>query len=264
MKHRIIPITNVARLQEAGQLLLDRAPNTPGMGLIYGDTGLGKTTAAVWYMNQCNAVLVRALAVWTPQAMLEAILRELSVEPRQWSCAKMAMTIVERLAESNRPLFIDEADYLLDRQRMTETLRDLHDLASVPVILIGMAGIQNKIGLRRRQLAGRLMRWVEFQPATLVDTMMLAEGLCEVKVTEELVDLLHKKTGGHVRHIIVGLSQIESLARREGLNTVSAKHWPSDAPFFIAGPDSVPRSNPTPKRDPRPAAPVLAIGEAVR
>lgn len=263
MKHRIVTTTNVARLREAGDLLLNRAPNTPGMGLIYGDTGLGKTTAATWYMNQCNAVLVRALAVWSPQAMLEAILRELNVEPRQWSCAKMAMAIVERLAETNRPLFIDEADYLLDRQRMTETLRDLHDLASVPVILIGMKGIEHKIGIRRRQLSGRLMRWVEFLPADMGDTKLLADGLCEVGISEDLLALLHQKTGGLVRHIVVGLAQIESHARRTGLATVSAKDWPSDRPFFVGGPDEPSRGRAPkapPPSPPPPRSPVTDIG----
>lgn len=251
MKSRIVPISNVARLQEAGQLLLNRAPNTPGMGLVWGDTGLGKTTACVWYMNQCNAVFVRAMALWTPTTMLKAILRELAIEPRQSSCAEMAMLIVDKLAEGNRPLFIDEADFILDKHRMVETLRDLHDLASVPVILIGMAGIQNKLGNKLRQLTGRMMRWVEFQPATMNDALMLADQLCEVQVAEDLVAMLHASTSGHVRNIIVGLAQIETLARREGLDIVRAKDWPKRASFFFAGkatptPVSVPEASPMP------------------
>lgn len=238
MKHQIIPISNVARLREAGQLLLDRAPNMPGMGLIYGATGLGKSTAATWYMNQCNAVLVRAMANWTPSAMLKAILRELSVDCRETSCSEMTTAIVESLARHNRPLFIDEADFLVKRHRMLETLRDLHDLASVPVVLIGMDGIHNKVAKESPQLAGRLMQWVEFQPATLTDTALLADGLCEVKVFEDLVALLHEKTGGHVRNIIVGLAQIETHARRKGLGIVRARDWPDDKPFFVSAPPS--------------------------
>ena len=210
-------------------------------------------------MNQCNAVFVRALAVWTPSAMLEA-LRELNVRGRQSSCSRMAMAIVERLAAANRPLFIDEADYLLDRQRMTETLRDLHDMASVPVILIGMAGIQHKIGLRRRQLAGRLMRWVEFQPADLADTVALADGLCDIKVAEDLVARIHEETAGLVRHIVVGLAQIETFARKHGLSTVRAKDWPSDRSLFISGPDQARES--VKRAAPKPRAPLSVIAGA--
>lgn len=238
MKHQIIPISNVARLREAGQLLLDRAPNMPGMGLIYGATGVGKSTAATWYMNQCNAVLVRALANWTPSAMLGAILRELSVDCRETSCSAMTDVIIEALARHNRPLFIDEADFLVKRHRMLETLRDLHDLAAVPVVLIGMGGLHNKVAKESPQLAGRLMQWIEFQPATLADTALLADGLCEVKVFEDLVARLHEKTGGLVRNIIVGLAQIESLARHKGLAIVRARDWPEDRPFFVSAPES--------------------------
>lgn len=238
MKHQIIPISNVARLREAGRLLLDRAPNMPGMGLIYGTTGVGKSTAVTWYMNQCNGVYVRAMANWTPGAMLKAILRELAISGKETSCSDMTETIVEYLARHNRPLFIDEVDFLVSRRRMLDTLRDLHDLASVPVVLIGMGGIHNKVAKESPQLAGRLMQWVEFEPATLADTVLLADGLCEVKIFEDLVALLHEKTGGLVRNIIVGLAQIEAHARRKGLAIVRARDWPEDKPLFISAPPS--------------------------
>lgn len=223
MKHKTVSISNVRRLVAAGQALINRAPNEPGMGLIHGPTGAGKSTATAYYVNQCDGVYVRATALWVPSAMLGVIQRELDLHPRGSNAAQIDV-IVESLARSNRPLFVDEADYLVDQKRMVETLRDLHDLSTVPVILIGMEGLQRKI-MAWRQLAGRIAQWVKFAPATLEDAEKLARELCEVEVDRDLVAELHAKAAGSVRLICVGLSRIEHGAKARGLRKMSLAEW---------------------------------------
>jgi len=250
MRYKICHTKNVARLSEAGDSLINRGPGMPGMGLIYGPTGYGKSTSATWFVNQCNGIYVRAMAMWCPSAMLAAILRELDIE-QYGNNAVMCDRIIENLARHNRPLFIDEADYLLDSKRMVETLRDLHDMATVPVILIGMDGIQRKL-LGRQQLAGRLAEWVEFAGADIEDARVLADGLCEVKVGDDLLEQLHlaasaKLKGGKIvggasaRLMVVGLSRIEQLARHRGNKVMHLKDWPRGRDFFL-GDAPVPQS----------------------
>jgi hypothetical protein len=242
MKFRICHTKNVARLAEAGDALIHRGPGMPGMGLIYGPTGYGKSTAATWFINQCHGVYVRALATWSPSALLSTILRELDIEPRGNNAQKTDV-VIEKLAQHNRPLFVDEADYLLDAKRMLETLRDLHDLATVPVILIGMDGIQRKI-VSRQQLTGRLLEWVEFEGADMEDARILADQLCEVTVADDLLAQLQqaasaKRRGGEIiggasaRLIVVGLSRIEHFARARNLKSVDAAKWPRGRSFFL-------------------------------
>src|SRR5699024_11974997 len=50
----------------------------PGMGLVHGETGTGKTTALTWLRNRphVNAVYVRALALWTPSDIGREACRE--------------------------------------------------------------------------------------------------------------------------------------------------------------------------------------------
>lgn len=237
MKSKIIPISNVARLSEAGDALLQRAPGMPGMGLCHGPTGYGKTTAIAWLATRQHGVFVRALATSTPSSLLESICRELAIMRRASNVATVE-AIVEKLAETNRPLFLDEADYIVDQKRLVETLRDIHDLASVPVILIGMAGIQRKI-TERQQLSGRIAQWVEFQPATAADARMLASELAEVEVADDLVQQLHQASHGSVRHIVVGLNRIEQFARSRGTARIAANDWPRGADFFLG---NAPRS----------------------
>ncbi|KAF1692730.1 DNA transposition protein [Pseudoxanthomonas jiangsuensis] len=238
MRSRIVPISNVARLSEAGDALLNRAPGMPGMGLVYGPSGYGKTTAVAWLATRQHGVFVRALATTTPSSLVESICKELGIARRQSIVATIEV-IVERLAETNRPLFVDESDYITGSTRLVETLRDIHDLASVPVILIGMQHLRRAVSTRE-QLAGRIAQWVEFQESSLDDARVLARELCEVDVADELVQRLHTAAHGAVRLIVVGLGRIEHVARSRGLSKVSAADWPKSLDFFMGTAPQVP------------------------
>ncbi len=231
MRSKIVPISNVARLAEAGEALLNRTAGMPGMGLVYGASGLGKTTGVAWLATRQHGVFVRALATTTPSSLVGSICKELDIN-RSASNVDTIERIVEKLAESERPLFIDEADYIANQSRLVETLRDIHDLASVPVILIGMKNLRKTISTRD-QLAGRIAQWVEFQPATLDDVRTLARDLPEVEVADDLVQRLAEATKGTVRLVVVGLGRIEQFARARGLHKISAADWPKGADFFM-------------------------------
>ena len=191
MKSKIVPISNVARLSEAGTALLERPMGMPGMGLVFGPSGAGKTTAIAWLATRQHGVYVRARATTTPRSLLAGICRELGIAPSSTNDGTVE-DIVQKLAETGRPLFIDEGDYLVNQTRLVETLRDIHDLSSVPVILVGMAGINRKIA-GRKQLAGRIAQWVEFQPASIEDAQLLAKQLAEVEIEPALVATLHQQ-----------------------------------------------------------------------
>ncbi len=230
MEHRTVQIKNVSRLVDAGGALMRRAPGMPGMGLVWGETGYGKSTAVAWFVNRMHGVYVRALAVWSPAAMLTTIARELELAPKG-SCARIVEACAQKLSETNRPLFIDEADYVIEKKVMTETLRDLHDLTGVPVVLVGMAGIQRAIRARQ-QLTGRLAQWVEMQPCDLEDARMLADELLDVRVGQALLGRLHERTKGSARLLVVGLSRIEANAKARGMKSIDAGDWKLGDEFF--------------------------------
>jgi len=231
MRSKTVPISNIARLSEAANALIHRAYGMPGMGLIEGQTGYGKTTAVAWLSIKLNGAFVRALATTTPSSLLESICKELGVGRRPTNVGTVEV-IVQRLAETGRPLFIDEADYLVTNKRTIETLRDIHDLATVPVVLIGMHGFRRKV-THLQQLTGRIAQWVEFEAASIDDAKQLARELAEVDVAADLVHRLHDAARGSVRLIVVGLGRIEQFARARSLSKVSATDWPANADFFV-------------------------------
>ena len=201
------------------------------MGLIHAPTGFGKTTAAAWLVNREKGIYVRAMSLWSPTTMLMAILAELSIAPPRFP-AQMLQVIVDRMKLNQRPLFIDEADYLFHNPRMIDAARDIHDLAELPVWLIGSHNLE-KLLARRKIVAGRISQWVKFTPCDFEDTQLLTKELCLVEVQTDLIEQLHKAAKGSIRLITVGLSRIESFSRVQRWETIDSKQW-ANRPFFFA------------------------------
>lgn len=231
MRNQLAVTKNVAALQLAFEALSNRDSGVPGMGLVHGYTGAGKTTAITWLLNRSGGVYARAAATWTPSAMLGRIMQELGAEPLARGGAAMVEHITRELSRTQRPLFVDEADYLLGNLKMLETLRDIHDLSGMPVVLIGMEGIERRL-VHRQQLARRISQWVEFLPSDFDDARILADTVCEVEIEQDLLQALHTEAKGSVGLMVVGLSRIEALAKGSGWKKVNADRW-GDRKLFM-------------------------------
>lgn len=232
MRNKLAITKSVAALQVAYEALASRDIGVPGMALVHGYTGAGKTTAITALVNTTHGVYVRAMRTWTPNTMLARIVTELQGAPMGRNAA-MVDYIVSQLQEQNRPLFVDEADYLVAHSDMIETLRDIHDLSEQPVVMVGMEGIERRLTMRK-QLARRISHWVEFLLSDLADARAVTEAVCEVGVDDELLARLHSESGGSVGLMVVGLARIEQLARANGWVRVSADQW-GDRKLFIGG-----------------------------
>lgn len=224
MRIAVAKTKNLSNLARAADQLRTRNIGTPGIGLIWGPSGLGKTTAATWFCDQYDAVYVRAWSTWTPGAMLGAICAALDL-PAQTRIASAIDQIVLALSRTQRPLFVDEADYLLGSARLLDTLRDLHDVSSAPVIVVGMGEFRRRAE-RREQFSGRVTARVEFRPADIEDARTTATAMLErVRPTDDLLARLVQETGGSMRRIVSGLAQVERLATRRRLAEVSLADW---------------------------------------
>lgn len=230
MKAVVAPVKNVIATQTAFDSLCTRSYGVPGIGLIHGDTGRGKTTAVAYLFNQVNGVLVRARANDTTSSLLGRIVSELGAAPMGRN-SRMVDYIIEQMSMHERPLFIDEADYLMGDLKMLETIRDLYDATEVPVVLIGMDQIARRIS-ERKQFFNRISEWVEFKPADLDDVMTMAGEMLEdgISVDPDLLEQLRLSSNGEMRRITIGLAQIEKLARANDLEYVMPDHW-GDMPF---------------------------------
>lgn len=237
MKHKIVNVKNLQGLAAAYNRLAESSFGTPKIGLVKGSAGYGKSTAIGWLADKNNGVFVTATPVWTPSAMLKSILKELALDETISSNQAKLDAIVESLLMGQQPLFVDEADFLFDaKNKMLETLRSIHDLAGVPVILVGMDQIARKVS-RRPQFDSRIAQRVEFAPSDLEDTGRVAAALLDVEVAPDLLEKLHQSAAGNMRLITVGLANIEGHAHLiEGIRTsgrIDETQWKASGKAFF-------------------------------
>lgn len=231
MKHEMAMTKNVRRFLGAVRELSQRGPGLEGMGLLGGEPGEGKTTTLAYVSNLVNGVYVRANACWTVTAMLAEICHELGL-PRQRLKHPMINGIIGAMLVEPRPIFVDEADYLLRSFDMLDTLRDIYDMVpGACVILVGMEELAAKVRANGR-FARRVTQWVEFSGLDVADAVTLAATVCEVGVARDLVEHLHRETRGNVGRMVVGLTRIESLGKLNGMAEVDLEAWGDRQLFF--------------------------------
>ncbi len=223
MKQAIAHTKNLTHLMETAEALSRRGKDLPGIGMIWGPSGAGKTTGAVWLRDRSDAICVRAMRLWRPAAMLAAICKELDVLPSP-RCAPMLDQVIERLRQSQRPVIIDEADYLIQSPALLDTLRDIHDVSSAPIIVIGMGTFRQRVQ-GKEQFSGRIAQIVEFRPADLDDVRATAEACCEVALDDALLERITRETQGSMRRVKTALSVVEQWADRRGETLVTAAAW---------------------------------------
>jgi hypothetical protein len=173
MTPSIAPLRNVAALIGLVERVQGRAFGLPGMATFYGPSGWGKTTAVTVAANEYQAHVVQVKDCWTPTYLAQAILREIGLPPVR-GVAAMVDAIGAQLARSDRPLIIDDAQYLL-RKRMIELARDIYESCQAPVILVG-----------EEKLPQDLTRWENIHNRQLAWEPALA---CNMSDAEKLVPI---------------------------------------------------------------------------
>ena len=201
--------------------LLNIGGNIPKMGLVYGDPGLGKTQTAIWWTTKNDAIYVRAQNKMTSKWLLEKIVLELGETPKR-KMSDLFEQCINHLRLKPQIIVVDEIDYLVDKAHAIETLRDIHDMAGGPLVLIGMQKAKKKLG-NYRHLYDRISEKLEFETFTVEDVDIIVDELSEVKMSQEAKLKLFEKTN-RFRQLIKGISLIENLAQTNGLTKIDEKH----------------------------------------
>ncbi|HUY27299.1 MAG TPA: AAA family ATPase [Candidatus Binataceae bacterium] len=226
MRDVIVPISNVRRLVNATRTSLHTSRGTPRVIMVTGDVGLGKTTSTQHVCLTEEAIWVEAQPDWTARWMTADLAEELGAT-RGKITEQNHRAIIGALRERPRAVFIDEADRLVKRMHLCETLRAIHDQSGAPLVLIGMKDLPRAVR-QVPQLESRIAHWVEFLPCDLRDTRMMAEQLCEIELGDDLVREIHRATAGSARKIRIGLERLERLARLRTKRSLGLSDLPDD------------------------------------
>lgn len=217
------PLANVALCLGALEKLKNRPPHLPGIGVFYGPSGYGKSTAAAIGCIRHDAYYVQARSSWTKKAAHQAILKEMGVTPGK-TLADMADQVAEQLVLSARPLIVDEADYLVDRGSI-EIIRDIYEASQAAIMLIGEEALPNKLK-RYERFHGRVLAWTPAQPASPDDALALRDLYgTRAAIADDLMALIHEQAHGSVRRIVVNIELVQDTAKSLGLNSMDAAAW---------------------------------------
>lgn len=221
-------ITNVALCYQGLSRAIKRAHSLPGLVVFHGRSGLGKSSAATYAANEYQAYYVECKSTWTRKAFLQAILKDMGVPPAK-NLADMTDQICEELMSSGKPLIIDEADYLADKN-MIMMVMDIYEGSDAAIMLIGEERLPQKL-TRYEKIHNRILTWVPAQECTLTDVQQLAHIYAPgVEIEPALLENLHNATKGTTRRVCVTLDNIRNWAADNGTDRVTAATY--DEPFF--------------------------------
>lgn len=203
--------------------LINKPKNIPKMGLVYGEPGLGKTQAALWWVanNQEDAIYVSATQSMTTKWLLEEIIKELGDSPF-YRISEIFEQIVRELIKRPKLIIVDEIDYLAHEKSTIEMLRDIHDRTHTPIILIGMAYADKKLK-RYRHLYDRLSEILQFQKFPIEDTKNLVNQLSEIKFDDSAIEYI-QNSDNRFRQIVKIVDKAENYAKSNDLKIIQAKY----------------------------------------
>lgn len=221
-------ITNVAICRMAMERAMSRTYGLPGIVVFYGPSGYGKSMAASNITATLDAYFVQCKSTWTKKGFLQAIAKDMGLQTTG-SIGDLTDLVCEELMLSGRPLIIDEADYLADKNRIFMVM-DLYEGSQAPIMLIGEERLPQKLSVYEK-IHNRILEWAPAQPCDMEDVAALAR-LCAPKISIDtaLLENLHAATKGVARRICVCLEDIRHFARNQGIDTVTVENY--HRPFF--------------------------------
>jgi DNA transposition AAA+ family ATPase len=225
MKNEFIYTNNVKSMFELADLLMNNDVNTPGLGLYYGEPGLGKTEAAQHLcLERTDYVYIRAKTAWTIRWMLNDLLNEVN-EQGSGRTELAYERIVKVLREQPRLIVIDEVDHMMHDSKVIETLRDIYDESGNPFLMVGMQGAERKL----KRFPHLYSRFAEVKVAEKISSkeiMLVADRLCELPMEDKIAGWIYERTNGEFRKIMRWLKYYERKALANSQSSINTQLIP--------------------------------------
>ncbi len=215
---------NLKTVSFAVSQLIERQASLPGIGVIYGPAGYGKSTACVTIANHLRGYYVQMKSAWNRKTLLEKILIEMSIKPAG-TISHMLDQICEQLAASSRPLIVDEFDFCLRSASMVELIRDIYEGSQGALFLVGEENIPMRLKKWER-FHSRVLIWLQAQPVSIEDARLLAPIYARnIKIDDELLEYFVELSHGSVRRLVVNLAHAQERAHIKGKKELTLSDW---------------------------------------
>lgn len=218
MKKVFVKTNNVKRFITMMNNLQNRAEGVLGMGLVYGEPGLGKTQAIKWWAFKNDAILIRCNQMMSARWLLKEILDYMS-EIKPYSISDSFNEVIRNLILTPRVLIVDEVDYLtMDKNKSIEILRDIHDKTNVSVVLVGMTNAHSRLK-KFSHLYDRLSEIVKFERFSKSDIKTIVKELSEIELTDCAIKYIYSNLN-RFRQIVKVINKAETIAKANGLSSI--------------------------------------------
>lgn len=220
MKNIFVKTKNVKSFISLANKLKNTKNNVPKIGLVFGEPGLGKTNAILWWAIQQDALIITAKNGMTPRWFLKDLVSDLGEAPKIL-VADLFEQAVAKLVENPRMLIVDEIDYLINNTRAIETIRDLHDETGIPILLVGMGVVDKKLS-RYKHLFDRIIEIYKFVSFDFEDVKIIVNTLSEIPFEDSAIEVIYQKSN-RFRQIVKLILHFENLAKTNGYQEIT-KH----------------------------------------
>jgi len=190
------------------------------LGLVYGRAGRGKTRTAQWYHAHNDCVFLRMATVWRTSELyfLQALCKECGIAAPAGRKGPAFAQVVDELLTRPRPIFLDEIEKL--PKFFLDLVRDISDLSTAPVILIGEDELHSYMQQNRR-VWSRTYQQLHFQPIEVADAMVYFKEIAGVQLPVDAAKLLHQNSGGDFRIIRRDTLSIIHYANAKGTDQIT-------------------------------------------
>lgn len=227
----VAPIATLDLVAAVLERLAGRNGALPGLGVLHGPAGWGKSFCANALANEHRGYYVRMLSAWRGKTLLIKILEEMGIMRAAGTVPQLLDQVAEQLRSSRRPLIIDEFDHCAKSDAMVELVRDIYEASQSAILLIGEEGLPRKLEHWER-FHSRVLAWAAAQPVCADDAGKLAGIYCHgVRVSDDLTAHLVDIAKGSVRRVCVNLTLIQERCLTEGLDEMNLARW-GEQPFY--------------------------------
>lgn len=220
MKGKFVRTRNVKNFITTISNLQNRATGVPGMALVYGEPGLGKTQAALWWSANNDSIYVSAKQSMTTRWLLEEIVKEMGDTPH-YKTSDLYEQIVSELIKRPRLIIVDEIDYLVADKCAVEILRDIHDRTHNPILFIGMSMADKKLK-RYKHLFDRFSEILHFETFSFEDVNSLITDLSEIKFSPDAIQYVYQN-GNRFRQIVKIINKAENYVTANDVSEISIR-----------------------------------------
>jgi len=224
MQRPVGGIANIATLDMVAatlERLNNRRLGVPGIGVLYGPSGWGKTFSTNALANESRAYYVQMLSAWRSKDLLEKILSEMGIAHGKATVSKLLDMVTQQLSASRRTLIIDEFDHATKNDKLVELTRDIYEGSQGSLLLVGEELLPRKLEHWER-FHSRVSTWAPAQKVSMDDAIKLAPIYCPgVAIAADALNKLVINAKGSVRRVVNYLTVIHEHSQIYAMDEVT-------------------------------------------